>query len=210
MKKNNNLDKVMKMFGIMWIITAIGAFFGQFVPQQFILPIGILTLIIVIGTFFVRKSKAASSILVYTVSYLIGITLYSIIGFYIGELGLQVVILVITTCTVIFAFLGFFGYKLKKDLSPIGNILFFALLALVVFSFATIFIGVSNLIMIIASGIGVLIFVGYTIYDFNQIAQHGVEDDMISITALNLYLDLLNLILETLKLLYYIKEFLDE
>lgn len=207
---NKNIDKVLKMFGLMWVLTGVGMFLGQFIPVQCILPIGIITILLVIGMWFTAKSKMASSILAYLVSFLIGITLYSSIGFYVGELGLEIVVLVIGTCTVTFALLGLFGYKLQKDLKGWGMILFVALIGLVIFSFIAIFIGFSNLIMVIVSGLGVLIFLGFTIYDFNQIAQRGVKDNEVPITALNLYLDLVNLILEALRLVYYLKELLED
>ncbi|WGT37776.1 Bax inhibitor-1 family protein [Lysinibacillus sp. 1 U-2021] len=207
---NKNLDKVLKMFGVMWVLTGVGMFLGQFIPVQYILPIAIITILLVIGMWFTAKSKMASSILAYLVSFLIGITLYSSIGFYVGELGLEIVVLVIGTCTVTFALLGLFGYKLQKDLKGWGMILFVALIGLVIFSFIAIFIGFSNLIMVIVSGLGVMIFLGFTIYDFNQIAQRGVEDNEVPITALNLYLDLVNLILEALRLVYYLKELLED
>lgn len=208
---NNNINKVLKMFGMMWILTAIGAFLGQFIPTQFILPIGILTILLVIGLWFTTyKGKAASSILAYLVAFLIGITLYSSIGFYVGALGLEIVVIVIGTCTVTFALLGLFGYKLQKDLQGWGMILFVALIGLIVFSLIAIFVGVSNLIMAAMVGLGVLVFLGFTIYDFNQIAKRGVSDDEVPIVALNLYLDLINLILEALKLVYYLTQIFED
>lgn len=202
----NNLDKVLKMFGVMWVLTAAGAFVGKFIPEQFILPIAILTILLVIGLWFTHKSVAASSILVYLVAFLVGVTLYTSIGFYIGALGLEIVVIVIGTCTIVFALLGLFGYKLQKDLQGVGMILFVALLGLVVFSFITIFIGVSNIVMALVSGLGVLIFLGYTVYDFNQIAKRGVSDNEVPAVALGLYLDLVNLILQVLRLIYYITQ----
>lgn len=53
----------------------------------------------------------ASSILAYLFSFLIGVTLYSSVGFYVGELGLEIVVLVIGRCTVTFALIGLIGYK---------------------------------------------------------------------------------------------------
>lgn len=206
----NNLDKVMKMFGIMWLLTGLGMIIGSFLPLVVVIPIALGTIFLVIVAMFVRSFKLLSKGIVYLISLLLGITLYASVNFYIGELGLGIVTLVFGTCVVIFTVLGLFGYNSKRNFGSMGKYLFIALLGLVVFSIISIFVSFSNILMLIASAIGVLIFVGYTIYDFNQIAKNGVAEEDIPITALNLQLDFINLFLQLLKFVYYLKQLLDD
>lgn len=137
-----------------------------------------------------------------------GVVLYAAMNFYLGVLGTHIVIQVVGTCVI--TALGYIGYKLERDLRSWGTILLILLFGLVIFSIITLFIGVSDLVMVITSGIGVIIFLAYTIYDFNQISKQVIDDSDIPIVTLNLYLNLVNLILQALKLTYYLKQLLDE
>lgn len=206
----NNLDKVLKIFGLMWVLTAVGLCVGPFVPPTIVIALAISTIVLVIAMCLFRQSKTAGLTLGFLVSFFLGITSYSAANFYVGELGIQVVLAVFITCVIVFACLGTFGYKLSKDLKGMGMILFILLLALVIFSIVAIFINFSNIVMAIVSGIGVLIFIGYTVYDFNQLSKQPIHDEDVPILALNLYLDLLNLILSALRLVYYLKELTED
>lgn len=206
---NENLSKVLKMFGLMWLVTGLGLIIGEFIPSFLVLPIGIASLVLLIAMFFIRYKKKVSKALAYVFALFIGITLNSVISFYVGELGKEIVITVFGTVVILFATLGVFGHKLKKDLKSWGSILLILLLGLVVFSIVSIFVGMSNFVMLIASGFGVLLFVAYTIYDFNQLAKRTITEEDIPFLAINLYLDFINLFLELLKFVYYLKKMFD-
>lgn len=205
----NNLDKVMKVFALLWAITAMGMFVGVFIPISLILPVAVLTVVLAILVVFIRIAVLHKS-LIYLISFLMGITLYASVSFYIGALGASIVLLVFGTCLVLFIVLGVFGFNSKRNFGSLGLYLSIALLGLIVFSVIAIFVQMSNIIMLIASAFGVLIFVGYTIYDFNRIAKEGVMDEDVHITALMLQLDFINLFLQMLKFVYYLKEVLED
>lgn len=204
--RSTNLGRVMKVFVIMWLLTGVGLYIGQFVPIKYILPISIFTLVLLIATFFIRKSKTVNAVVVYALPTLIGVTLYSSINYYIGDMGIQIVTLVVVTTTVVFIFLGVIGSKMSKDLQGMGMYLLIGLVGLIVFSIATLFIGVSDTTMIIYSVIGLLIFIMFTVHDFNQIAKREIKDEEVSHYALGLYLDFINLILYALRLVSYLRD----
>lgn len=206
---SKNLDVVLKMFGVMWLITAIGFIIGSFLPIGMTIAASVLTLVLIIAMYFVRNSVFVASILAYLTSLMVGVTLYVSIGFYAGELGMNVVLMVVITCTSLFALLGFIGYRLKRDLGNLQFILVVLLFALIIFSIASIFIGFSDIVMLLSALVGILIFIGFTIYEFNQIAHDGIEDDEVPFIAISLYLNLVNLILQALKFVYYLKKILD-
>jgi len=103
-----------------------------------------------------------------------------------------------------FGAMSIFGYTTNQDLSKIGNILFMALIGLIVASLVNIFAHSSTLEWIISIA-GILIFVGLTAWDTQQIkrmAQLMPSDQvgrLATLGALSLYLDFINLFLYLLR-----------
>jgi FtsH-binding integral membrane protein len=95
------------------------------------------------------------------------------------------------------AILGTIGYATRRDLSSWSRVLFWALLALLVFGIVAIFVSIpqADLIWSIA---GLVIFGGYTIFDFNRLRRAGRES-AVPIAA-SIFLDILNVFLFVLEL----------
>src|SRR6478736_6717183 len=88
--------------------------------------------------------------------------------------------------------LGAFGYATRRDLSSWARVLFWALLALIVFGIITIFVSIPGANVIYAV-LGIAIFGGYTIVDFNRI-RRGSNDSAVLIAA-SIFLDIFNIFL---------------
>ncbi|MFM9912928.1 MAG: Bax inhibitor-1 family protein [Methylophilaceae bacterium] len=86
----------------------------------------------------------------------------------------------------------------KKDFSFLGNFLFVGLVLLVGATFANIFFHVPALSLAL-SGISILIFSGYILYDVSRIVQGGETNYVMATLAL--YLDIYNLFVNLLSLL---------
>ena len=106
-----------------------------------------------------------------------------------------------------FGVMSLYGYFTKRDLSSLGNILFMALIGLIIATVVNIFFFSETFYWIITYA-GVLIFVGLTIYDTQKIkrALEGMEINETSqklalLGALTLYLDFINLFLYILRIL---------
>ncbi len=103
-----------------------------------------------------------------------------------------------------FGAMSVYGYFTDRDLTKFGNILFMALIGLIIASLVNIFLNSSTLGWII-SIFGVLIFVGLTAWDTQQIkrmaemAPASTVGKLATIGALNLYLDFINLFLYLLR-----------
>ncbi len=103
-----------------------------------------------------------------------------------------------------FGAMSIFGYTTGQDLAKIGNILFMALIGLVIASLVNIFTHSSTLDWIISIA-GVIIFTGLTAWDTQQIkrmAQMMPADQvgrLATLGALSLYLDFINLFLYLLR-----------
>ena len=92
-----------------------------------------------------------------------------------------------------------FGWTTKIDLTGMRGFLIIGLLGMIITGIVGIFIPWSNTTEMVYSGIGVLLFIGYTAYDFQKI-KHYPEDRYID-AALSLYLDIFNLFMFILRLI---------
>ena len=105
-----------------------------------------------------------------------------------------------------FAGLSLYGYTTKKDLSAFGTFLIMGLVGLIVASLLNLFFQ-SGAFDLVISFVGVLIFAGLTAYDtqrtkslYAQVAGTDAEQHVVIMSALNLYLDFINMFLFILRL----------
>jgi FtsH-binding integral membrane protein len=91
------------------------------------------------------------------------------------------------------AALGSYGYATRRDLSSWARTLFWALLALIVFGIVAIFVSIphSN---IIYSVLGLVIFGGFTIVDFNRLRRTKNMSSAAPLAA-SIFLDIFNIFL---------------
>ena len=107
-----------------------------------------------------------------------------------------------------FGVMAFIGYITKTDLSKIGNILYMALIGLVIATVVNLFVNSSGF-QLILSYVGVIIFVGLTAYDTQKIKlmlneQSSADESaqkLALLGALSLYLDFVNLFIYLLRIL---------
>jgi FtsH-binding integral membrane protein len=95
------------------------------------------------------------------------------------------------------ASLGAIGYATRRDLSSWYRVLFVALLALIVFGVVAIFVSIPHANVIWSVG-GLVIFGGFTIFDFNRLRRAG-QESAVPIAA-SIFLDVLNVFLFLLQL----------
>ncbi len=152
----------------------------------------------------VTRMSAATATLVYMLyAVLNGVTLSGIFIMYTGASIMGTFLITGGT----FAAMSIYGYFTKQDLTRAGNLLFMALIGLVIASVVNIFFRNPIMYWIITYA-GILIFVGLTAYDTQKIKQmniignEGTEEDHKEaiMGALTLYLDFINLFLYLLRL----------
>lgn len=142
-------------------------------------------------------------------SILTGATLSIVVLF-----NLEAAILAFMITIILFIIMGTIGYVTNKPIYRAQNILYGTLLAVVIASFANLFIKLPILDLGIVI-VGIILFCGYIVYDINRIKmetvymlqdQNGlVQEEVMSkiaqLSALHLYLDIVNLFLYILRLL---------
>jgi FtsH-binding integral membrane protein len=166
------------------------------------LVIAELGLVFVISGLISRLSAAAATGLFFLYSALNGLTLSAI--FLVYSLDSIAGVFLITAGT--FGVMSLYGITTKTDLTKIGNLLFMALIGMVIAGLVNIFIG-SSVLSLIISVIGVVVFTGLTAYDAQRIkemsaaALDGESEGKIAVLgALSLYLNFINLFLSLLRL----------
>jgi modulator of FtsH protease len=88
---------------------------------------------------------------------------------------------------------GAAGYATRRDLQPLARVLFWALLALIVFGIVTIFVRIPNGSLIYAV-LGLVIFAGFTLVDFQRL-RRSKDIRVAPLLAASIFLDILNVFL---------------
>ncbi|MCQ2010662.1 MAG: Bax inhibitor-1/YccA family protein [Sporolactobacillus sp.] len=181
------------------LVTTVGLYLGQYVSDALRLPLFIVEFVMLFMMMGVRKRKAVGYSLMYGFMFISGVTLYTAINHYVSLLGASLVMQAFTVTTVSFAAIAIYAMVSKRDFSFLGGFLFIGLIALIVLSLFSVFIPVSTMTAQIYSGLGILIFVGYTLFDFSRLTVHGFTDEDIPMIVVSIYLDFINLFLYILQ-----------
>lgn len=88
---------------------------------------------------------------------------------------------------------GAAGYATRRDLSGLARICFWALLALIVFGIVLIFVDIPGGALIY-SVLGLVIFAGFTMFDFQRLRQSR-DISVAPLLAASIFLDILNVFL---------------
>ncbi|MFJ7829810.1 Bax inhibitor-1/YccA family protein [Peribacillus sp. NPDC097264] len=196
---NAYMPSVMRTFALSLAISVLGMAAGTFIPPALFLPLAILEIAMLMGAFILRRKKAIGYTFLFVFTFISGMITYPIIAHYLALAGANVVILAGVTTTVVFGGLALYATTTKRDLSFLSGILFAALLALIAISIFNIFSPLSSMAMLVYSFIGILVFSGYVLYDFNRMKHYGVTAEEVPLMALNLYLDFINLFINILR-----------
>ena len=103
---------------------------------------------------------------------------------------------------ILFAVMSGYGYFTKRSLDSVGKFMFVGLIAIIIASIVNIFIG-STVMQMVISALAIIIFLGLTAYDTQQIREMVSVDTNPAVEvsgALTLYMDFINLFLNLLQL----------
>ena len=168
---------------------------------MWVLIIAELALVIGISAAINKLSLTVATLLFVLYSVVNGAVLSSI--FFVYTEGSIATAFFVAAAT--FGAMSLYGYFTKTDLTSWGKILMMALIGLIIASIVAFFVpGIS----IIASYVGVLVFVGLTAYDTQKIKQMCLQapdagenmQKYALLGALSLYLDFVNLFLYLLRI----------
>jgi hypothetical protein len=185
-----------------WVSTSpllLQAIYGS--PLQFVVMLAPIGFVFFLG-FRIHAIRASTAQLLFWIyAGLMGLSLSWVFIVYTGLSIAKVFFITAGT----FAAMSLYGYTTKTDLSRLGSFLLMGLIGLIIASLVNIFLKSSGLDFIV-SVLGVLIFVGLTAYDTQNIKNSYYEFDDAEtvgkkaiIGALQLYMDFINLFLYLLR-----------
>ncbi|MGO9456421.1 MAG: Bax inhibitor-1 family protein [Acidimicrobiales bacterium] len=188
------------LFGqTMWYVAAtagafaLGAYLGRSLSYglAFVFYLGALGCLI--GMRFATRSSASVAVaLMLVFGGLMGLATAPVLAYY-ASTNPEVLWQAGGATALFMAGLGAAGYGTRRDLSAIGRLSFFALLALIVFGIVLIFVNIPNG-QVIYSVLGLVIFAGLTLFDFQRLRRtRGI--DSAPLLAASIFLDALNVFL---------------
>ena len=125
---------------------------------------------------------------------ILGITLAPLLFYAISIAGIGIVGKALLASVSMFGGLAIYGFTTKKDLSGMGGFLIASLIGMIVVSLVTFVLKLfgisvwSNGMELIFSGFGILIFAGFTMYDFQKIRNANGSISPIQ-ASISLFLD---------------------
>jgi uncharacterized protein len=149
-----------------------------------------------------RMQASTAQALFWVYAALMGVSLASVFLVFTGESVARVFFITAGT----FGAMSLYGYTTQRDLSQWGSFLFMGLIGIIIASLVNIFLA-SSALQFAISVIGVIVFVGLTAFDTQQIKEMYFENDDAQTAgkkaimgALRLYLDFINLFMMLLQL----------
>ena len=186
------------LFGrTMWLVAATAGMFtlGAFVARDISGGMAIVAWLaslacLIAMNWAVRQSDGATLALLFGFGFLIGAALAPTVAFY-AEASPQAVWQAGGATALFVAACGTFGYSTSRDLSGLGRVLTWALLALIVLGIVLVFVSIPQASVVYAI-LGLAIFGGLTMVDFQRLrTSRGI--DSAPMMAASIFLDILNI-----------------
>ena len=186
--------QVMGLVALTLGFTALGAYIGRNLSggTGILLFIGAIGCVIGLNVATSRGREQLSVALLFGLGLLLGLAIGPVINVYAHANPAALWQAAGATAGFVAA-CGAYGYATRRDLSSWARTLFWALLALIVFGIITVFVSIPNGNIIYAV-LGLVIFGGFTIIDFNRLRRTRDMQSAVPIAA-GIYLDVFNIFL---------------
>lgn len=193
-KMEIKLRKTIGFFLLYWILLAVGVYVGQFVPLPVAVSISLFTIVALLTVLILRLNLPPK--IFPFVAFGLGIVLYQALNYFVTEEGIGYVISVIFMALVMFLTAGVLGLFVFKNTENWITYLLVALISLIAVQLVTLFLPIEGMEKWL-SMVGLLLFLAFTIYDFNRIKRNDYEPMEM---GFSLFINLLNIIVDLLRL----------
>ena len=166
--------------------------------MKWIVLLAPLAAIFAIGYFIDKVTKSGAQLLLHGFAALMGLSF----GFIFAVYSLGSIVGAFMGAAILFGSMSLYGYFTKRSLESMGQFMFIGLIAIIIASIVNIFIG-STLMQMVISALAIIIFLGLTAYDTQQIREavsisHEGNEEVKG--ALTLYMDFINIFINLLQL----------
>jgi FtsH-binding integral membrane protein len=177
---------------------ALGAYLGRNLSEGWAFVWFIIAFACLIGmNFAVRRSGGLSVVLLLVFGTAIGLAMAPVLSYY-ASTDPQVLWQAGGATALFIAGFGAAGYATKRDLSGLARVSFWALVALIIFGIVLIFVHIPHG-ELIYSVLGLVIFAGLTMFDFQRL-RRSKDLDSAPLLAASIFLDALNVFLFFLRI----------
>ena len=149
----------------------------------------------VLGT---NPTKGVAQLCLHGFAALMGLSMATIFAVF----TMESIVSAFMGAAILFAVMSGYGYFTKRSLDSMGKFMFVGLIAIIIASIVNIFIG-STVMQMVISALAIIIFLGLTAYDTQQIREMVSVDTSPAVEisgALTLYMDFINLFINLLQL----------
>ncbi len=188
--------QVMRLVAATLGLFTLGAYLGRHLGGGASIVCFILGFACTVGLNYARRSGGPALGLLGGVGLFLGLGLGGVVYGY-ASVGPAALWQAAAATALFVGALGSVGFAIRSDLSPGYRVLFWLLLGLIIYGLVSLFVSMpAGNVTYALLGLG--IFGGYTLLDFNRIRNAG-DDDAVSIAA-GIFLDVLNVFLFFLQL----------
>lgn len=179
-------------------VAALGAYLGRDISRGWgiVAFIGAIACIIGLNA-AVRRSEQLAIGLLFGLGAFLGIAAAPALAYY-ASVQPQALWQAAATTGLFIGGFGAYGYATRRDLSKIARVAFFALLGLIVFGVVLMFVSIPGGSVIYAV-LGLVIFAGYTMYDFQRLRRTD-QIQAAPLLAASIFLDVFNVFMLLLSL----------
>jgi FtsH-binding integral membrane protein len=188
--------QVMGLVAVTLGFFTLGAYLGSHLTEGASIVCFIGGFVCIVGLNFARRRESLAITLLFAGGLLLGLGMGGVLNRY-AEAEPEAVWQAAAATALFVGGLGSVGYAIRRDLSSFYRFLFIALIALIVFGLVTVFVSIPGGNVIYAL-LGLLIFGGYTVLDFNRMRRAGMEEAVP--LAAGIFLDVVNIFLFFLRL----------
>jgi FtsH-binding integral membrane protein len=189
--------KVWLFFIYYWIIFGIATFFGQFLPESWRPTLSMTIFIIIMVSLFTRGFNRTGPIISHVYAILIGLVSYGTFEGFINQFDAETFYSIIILSIFVFLLFAGLGYYILKNILSWGRFLFITLLIVIFSSLLNFFLQIDWLSFAITI-VGLLVYLGYTMYDFNRMKNRSYRNPRVM--GFNLFIDLLMIIKRIMQL----------
>ena len=177
---------------------ALGAYVGRNLSQGWAIVWFIVAFVCLISMNFTVKRSAGLTVgLLFAFGALLGLAMAPTILYY-ADANPQALWQAGGATALFIGGFGAFGYATRRDLSAIARVCFFALIGLIVFGIVLIFVNIPGG-SLIYSILGLVIFAGLTMFDFQRL-RRSKDLNSAPLIAASIFLDALNVFLFFLRI----------
>jgi len=192
--------QTMAYFGLALAASAGGVLGGiQLLPPALIYNTGFLLAMFAVTLILIFTSRKWSQarlgyLFLIIFATIFGITLIPLLAYATATAGLLIIGKALLATVAMFTGAAIFGITTQRDLTGMSGFLMVSLIGMIMVSLITLvlhFFGIevwSNSIELVFSGFGILVFAGFTVYDFQKIQQLSGQITPIE-AAIKLFLD---------------------